>query len=327
MRLIGIAVVLAIGLFIAPHSGTAQQAEKIARIALLRSEKRPIDDRLRQNFAALRAGLHEEGFAEGRHYRIDYHSPASEADVAKLAQALVREKVDVIHASAYVAIHAAQKATQTIPIVAHDYETDPIAAGFVATLAKPGGNITGMFLDIPEIVGKLLELIKTTQPELRAITVLWDPLTGKSQVAAAEQAARTLGINVHIREARAGTLEQTVRSVAASRARALVLLGSPVVTAGFPKIADVAAAARMPTIALFPGFARVGGLMAYGPDAVEQYRQEGRMIGKILKGAKPGDLPVERPTKFYLVINLKTAKALGLTIPPSVLGRADQVIE
>jgi ABC-type uncharacterized transport system substrate-binding protein len=172
MRLIGIAVVLAIGLFIAPHSGTAQQAEKIARIALLRSEKRPIDDRLRQNFAALRAGLHQEGFAEGRHYRIDYHSPASEADFAKLAQALVREKVDVIHASAYVAIHAAQKATQTIPIVAHDYETDPIAAGFVATLAKPGGNITGMFLDIPEIVGKLLELLKTTLPELRAITVL-----------------------------------------------------------------------------------------------------------------------------------------------------------
>jgi ABC-type uncharacterized transport system substrate-binding protein len=328
MRLIGIAVVLVIGLFVAPHSGTAQRGEKIARIALLRSENRPIDDRLRRSFAALRAGLHDEGYVDGQHYRMDYHSPASEADVAKLAEALVRDKVDVIHASAYVAIHAAQKATQTIPIVAHDYETDPIAAGFVARLAKPGGNITGMFLDIPEIVGKLLELLKTTLPELRAITVLWDPLTGKAQVSAAEQAARTLGINVHIREARAGTLEQTVRSVAASRARALVLLGSPVVAAGFPKIADVAAAARMPTIALFPAFAQVGGLMAYGPDGVEQYRrQEGRMIGKILKGAKPGDLPVERPTKFYLLINLKTAKALGLTIPPSVLGRADQVIE
>ena len=196
MRLIGTAVVLAIGLFIAPHSGTAQPAEKIARIALLRSEKRPIDDRLRQNFAALRAGLQDEGYVEGQHYRIDYHSPASEADVPKLAQALVRDKVDVIHASAYVAIHAAQKATQTIPIVAHDYETDPIAAGFVASLAKPGGNITGMFLDIPEMVGKLLELIKTTQPELRTITVLWDPLPGKPQVSAAEQAARTLGIEL-----------------------------------------------------------------------------------------------------------------------------------
>jgi putative ABC transport system substrate-binding protein len=327
MQLIGTALVLAIGLFIAPNPGTAQPAEKIARIAMLRSENRPIDDRLRQNFAALRAGLRDEGYVEGQHYRIDYHSPASEADVPKLAQTLVRDKVDVIHASAYVAIHAAQKATQTIPIVAHDYETNPIAAGFVATLAKPGGNITGMFLDIPEIVGKLLELIKTTLPELRAITVLWDPLTGKSQVSAAEQAARTLGIDVHIREARAGSLEQTIRSVAAGKARALVLLGSPVISAGFPKIADAAAAARLPAIALLPPFARVGGLMAYGPDSVEQYRQEGRMIGKILKGAKPGDLPVERPTKFYLLINLKTAKALGLTIPPSVLGRADQVIE
>jgi putative ABC transport system substrate-binding protein len=327
MRLIRIAVVLAIGLSIAPRFATTQPAEKIARIALLRSEKRPIDDRLRQDFAALRAGLHDEGYVEGQHYRIDYHSPASEADVAKLAQALVRDKVDVIHASAYVAIRAAQKATQTIPIVAHDYETDPIAAGFVATLGKPGGNITGMFLDIPEIVGKLLELLKTAQPELRAITVLWDPLTGKAQVSAAEQAARTLGIAVHIREARAGTLEQTVRSVAAGKARALVLLGSPVISAGFPKIADAAAAARLPTIALLPPFARVGGLMAYGPEAVEQYRQEGRMIGKILKGAKPEDLPVERPTKFYFVINLKTAKALGLTMPPSVLGRADHVIE
>ena len=327
MRLIGLAVVLAIALFVVPFAGTAQQAEKIARIALLRSEKRPLDDRLRQNFAALRAGLNDEGYAEGQHYRIDYYSPASEADVVKLAQALVRDKVDVIHASAYVAIHAAQKARQTIPIVAHDYETDPVAAGFVSSLAKPGGNITGTFLDIPEIIGKLLELLKTTLPELRAITVLWDPLTGKSQVVAAEQAARILGLEVQIREAHARTLEQTIRSIAAGRARALVLLGSPVISAGFPKIADATTAARLPSIALLPPFARVGGLMAYGPDSADQYREEGRMIGKILKGARPVDLPVERPTKFYLLINLKTAKALGLTIPQSVLLRADEVIE
>ena len=319
---------LGLGTVSLPLAAEAQQAGKIAPIGMLRSETRPLDDQIRQNIAAVRAGLQDEGYVEGQHYRIDYHSPVSEeADVAKLAQALVRDKVDVIHAIASVAIHAAQKATQSIPIVAHDYETDPVAAGFVSTLAKPGANITGMFLDIPEIVGKLLELLKTTLPELRAITVLWDPLTGKSQVLAAEQAARTLGIEMQIREARAGTLEQTVRSVAARRTRALVLLGSPVIAARFPKIADATTAARLPTIALFPRFARVGGLMAYGPDASEQYRQEGRMIAKILKGAKPADLPVERPTKFYLLINLKTAKALGLTIPPSVLGRADQVIE
>ena len=326
MRLIGLGVIVTVSL-LSPLAADAQQAEKIARIAMVRSESRPIDDRIRQNIAALRAGLQDEGYVDGQHYRVDFHSPQNEADIASLVRALVRNKVDVINAIGSVAIREAQKATQTIPIVAHDYETDPVAAGFVSTLAKPGGNITGMFLDIPEIVGKLLELLKTALPGLRTVTVLWDPLTGKSQVVVAEQAARTLGIEAQVREARAGTLEQTVRSVAGRKAHAVVLLGSPLIAAGFPKIADATTAARLPTIALFPVFAQLGGLMAYGPDAPEQYRQEGRMIAKILKGAKPAELPVERPTKFYLLINLKTAKALGLTIPQSLLGRADQVIE
>ena len=311
----------------APLAAGAQPPEKIARIGMLRSEYRPQDDRIMRNIAALRGGLQDEGYAEGQHYRIDYHSPKTEAEVVKLAQALVRDKVDVIHASAYVAISAAQKATQTIPIVAHDYETDPVAAGFVATLARPGGNITGMFLDLPEISGKLLELLKTTLPGLRRIAVLWDPFTDKAQVVAVERAAKTLGVEVQILEARAGTLDQTVRSVTDRKTSALVLLGSPVISAGFPKIADATTANRLPSIALLPPCARVGGLMAYGPDAVDQYRQEGRMIAKILRGTRPADIPVERPTKFYFLINLKTAKALGLTIPPSLLLRADQVVE
>jgi putative ABC transport system substrate-binding protein len=327
MRQSGLAATLVLGLVLVPLAIAAQPVEKVARIGMLRSESRPLDARLRQNLAALRAGLQDEGYVEGQHYRVDYHSPASETDVARLAEALVRDKVDVIHASAFVAIQAARKATQTIPIVAHDYETDPIAAGFVATLARPGGNVTGMFLDLPEIVGKLLELLKTTLPGLRAITALWDPLTGRAQVVAAEQAARALGIDIQIREVRAATLDQTVRSIAAGKAEALVLLGSPVISAGFPKIAEATTAARLPAIALLPAFARVGGLMAYGPDAPEQYRQEGRMIAKILKGGKPAELPVERPTKFYLLINLKAAKALGVAIPQSMLLRADQVIQ
>jgi ABC-type uncharacterized transport system substrate-binding protein len=311
----------------APLAANGQPPERIARIGMLRSEHRPLDDRIRQNIADLRAGLQDEGYAEGRHYRIDYYAPTSETDVVKLARTLVRDKVDVIHAIAHVAIKAAQKATTTIPIVAHDYETDPIAAGFVAALAKPGGNITGMFLDLPEISGKLLELLKTILPGLRRIGVLWDPLTGKAQVMAVERAAKALGIEINILEARAGSLEQTVRSATDRKAGALLLLGSPVVSAEFPKIAEATTAARLPTIAIFPAFARLGGLMAYGPDAPDQYRQEGRMIAKILKGTKPAELPVERPTKFYLLINLKTAKALELTIPPSLLLRADQVIE
>jgi ABC-type uncharacterized transport system substrate-binding protein len=292
-----IAVALLFSL-LTPLAAESQLAQKIVRIAMVYSEIRPLDDRIKRNMAAVRAGLQDEGYVEGQHYRVDFHAPQNDADLARLVRALVRNNVDVISAIGAVAIREAQKATQTIPIVAHDYETDFVAAGFVAALAKPGGNITGMFLDIPEIAGKLVELLKTALPELRTITVLWDPVTGKSQVTAAEQAARALGIATQVREVRAGTLDQTVRSVTDRKAQALVLLGSPLIADSFPKIANAATAARLPTIALFPAYARLGGLMSYGPDAPDQYRQEGRMIAKILKGAKPADLPVERPTKF-----------------------------
>ena len=310
-----------------PLGAGAQPSEKVARIVMLRSEHRPVDERIRQNLEALRAGLQDEDLVEGRHYRLDYRSPRTAADVAALAREAVRGKVDVIHASAYGAIHAARSVTTTIPIVAHDYETDPVAAGFVASLARPGGNVTGMFLDLPEISGKLLELLKTALPDVRRIAVLWDPLTGKAQLSAVEQAARALSMEINVVEARAGRLEQALRMAVDGKATALVLPGSPVLSAEFAKIAGAAAAARLPAIALLPNFARVGGLMAYGPDAPDQYRQEGRMIAKILKGARPADLPIERPTKFYFLVNLKAARALGLTIPPTLLQRADQVIE
>ncbi|HEX4840852.1 MAG TPA: ABC transporter substrate-binding protein [bacterium] len=315
------------GLLAAPLAVEAQPSERVARIVMLRSEHRLLDDRIRQNVADVRAGLQDEGYVDGHDYRIDYYAPTSEADIVRLARMAVRDKADVIHAIAHPAIQAAQKATKTIPIVAHDYETDPIAAGFVATLARPGGNITGMFLDLPEISGKLLELFKTTLPGLRRLGVLWDPLTGKAHLIAVERAAKALGIEINILEARAGHIQQTVRSAADRKMSALLLLGSPEVSSEFPKTAEATTAARLPTIAIFPAFARLGGLMAYGPDAPDQYRQEGRMIAKILRGTKPADLPIERPTRFYFLINLKTAKALGLTIPPSLLARADQVIE
>ena len=315
-------------LLVAPLPTEAQQADKTARIGMLRSENRgPDEPAIIRNIAAFRGGLQGEGYVEGQHYRIDYRFPKTDGDAAKLAQAMVNDKVDVIHAAGFVAIDAARRATKTIPIVAHDYETDPVAAGFVATLAKPGGNITGMFLDLPEIVGKLLELLKTAIPGLRRVAGLWDPFTGKAQVVAVERAAKALGIEIQVLEVRAETLERTVRTAADRKAGALVLLGSPVIAAGHGTIAAAAAASRLPSIGLFPVFARAGGLMAYGPEAVDQFRQEGRMVAKILKGAKPADLPIERPTKFELAVNLKTAKALGLTIPPSLLLRADQVIE
>jgi ABC-type uncharacterized transport system substrate-binding protein len=322
-----VAIAVACLLVAVPLAADGQPAEKIARIAVLRPEHRPIDDRMRQLIAALRTGLEDEGYTEGRHYRIEYYSPPSGGDVAALARTVVRSNVDVIHASGHGAVQAARNATTTIPIVAHDYESDPVAAGFVVTIARPGRNITGMFLDHPEIAGKLLDLLKTGLPGLRRIGVVWDPLTGKAQLGAVEQAARALEIEINVVEARAGRLPQTVRSAAERKGSALLLLGSPMLAAGFATIAEAAAAARVPTIAPFPSFARLGGLMAYGPDAPDQHRQEGRMIAKILRGTKPADLPVERPTKFYFVINLKTARALGLALPPALLQRADYVIE
>ena len=321
-------VTLAISLAIIAVPLTAQaQADKIARLGMLRSEYRPPDDpAMMRNLAAFRGGLKDEGYIEGQHYRIDFRVPKTEADALRLAEGMVRDNADVIHAAGFVAIDAARRATKTVPIVGHDYETDPVAAGLVASLAKPGGNITGMFLDLPELAGKLLELL-TTLPGLRRVAALWDPSTGKAQVTVLEPAAKALGIEIEIIEARAATLEQAVRTAADRKAAGLLLLGSPVIAAGHQRLAAAAAKYRLPSIGLFPAFARAGGLMAYGPDAVDQFRQEGRMVAKILKGAKPAELPVERPTKILLAINLKTAKALGLTIPPSLLLRADQVIE
>jgi putative ABC transport system substrate-binding protein len=311
----------------APLAVGAQPAGKIALIGMLRSEYRPPDDpAMRLNLAAFREGLKDEGYIEGQHYRIDLRVPKTEADPVRLAERLVHNNADIIHAAGFVAIDAGRRATKTVPIVAHDYETDPVAAGFVASLARPGGNITGMFLDLPELAGKLLELL-TTLPGLRRIGALWDPSTGKAQVTALEGAAKALGIEIEILEARAATLEQAVRTAADHKVAGLLLLGSPVIAAGHRRLAVAAAKYRLPSIGLFPRFARDGGLMAYGPDAVDQFRQEGRMVAKILKGAKPAELPVERPTKILLVINLKTARALGLTLPPSLLLRANEVIE
>jgi ABC-type uncharacterized transport system substrate-binding protein len=312
----------------APLPVAAQPASSLVRIGMLRSEDRPADDpSLLHNLKAFRSGLQAEGYTDRQSYRIDYRSPKTEADLPKLAHAMVSEKVNVIHATGFIAIRAAQSATKTIPIIAHDYESDPIAAGFAATLAKPGSNITGMFLDLPEITGKLLELLKTAIPGIGRVAVLWDPHTGKAQRIAVEQAASTLPADIEIFEGHAATLEQTVHATKSRNSAARLLLLSPVFAVGHLKIATAAIRMRLPSIGLFPNFARMGGLMAYGPESVEQFWQEGAMVARILKGANPANMPIERPTRFYLFINLKTAKALGLTIPPSLLARADQVIE
>ena len=220
------------------------------------------------------------------------------------------------------------KATTSIPTVALDLETDPMAAGFVVTLARPGRNITGVFLDFPELSGKWLQLLKETVPRISRVALLWDQATGQVQVKAAEAAARDLRLQLQSLAVRSpDEYEGAFRSAANGRAEGLLVLSSPVFNSSRRQIADLATHYRLPAIMPFPGFADDGGLLAYGPNLLGLYGQVGAIVVKVLKGTPPADIPVERPTRFELSVNLKTAKAFGITIPPSILVRADRVIE
>jgi len=246
-----------------------------------------------------------------------------------LAADLVRRNVDVILVSGPAGIRAVRDATSTIPIVALDLESDPVEAGFARSFAQPGGNLTGCFLDQPGLTGKWLELIVEAIPGTRPIAVLVDMTTGPWQLAALRASAAKLGIKVQVYEIRkAAEVDSALAATVKSGSRALVQLSSPLFDGrSAERIAVFTVKHRLPAISLFRRFAEGGGLISYGPNQLEYYKRLSVYIDRILKGAKPADLPIEQPTKFELVINLKTAKALGLTIPQSVLLRADQVIQ
>ncbi len=320
-------LVLALATVVTPQVSHAQQPAKAARIGILR----PAEDNpsFRRSFDGFRRVVRENGYVEGTNLALEYRvRPGSPDDLLALAEELVRLKVDLIVAVAPAGLNAAAKATTSVPIVAVDLETDPIAAGFVVTLARPGGNITGLFLDFPELSGKWLQLLKETVPRASRVALLWDPATGPAQVKAAEAAARSLRVQLQPLEARSpNEYEAAFRSASKDRAGALLVLSSPVFSSSRKQIADLAARNRLPAIMPFPGFAEDGGLLAYGPDLPGMYRQAGAIALKVLKGTPPGDIPLERPTRFQLSVNLRTAKALGLTIPQSILIRADQVIQ
>jgi putative ABC transport system substrate-binding protein len=311
----------------APLVEAAQQPAKAARIGVLRPA--PDNSVFRRDFEGFRQVLRESGYAEGANLALEYRvRPGSPEELQALAEELVRLKVDVIVAIATAGVAAAAKATTGVPIVAVDLETDPLAAGYVATLARPGGNVTGLFLDFPELSGKWLELLKEAVPRLTRVAVLWDPATGPAQAKAAEAAARSLRLQLQSLEARTPSdFEGAFHAAAKARAGAMLALSSPVFNSARRQLADLALKHRLPAILPFPGFAEDGGLMAYGPHLLDMFRQAGAIVVKVLKGTPPGDLPVERPTRFQFVVNLKTAKAFGLTIPPSILVRADQVIQ
>jgi putative ABC transport system substrate-binding protein len=273
-------------------------------------------------------GLRDLGYVEGKNIAIAVRSAGGvPAALATRAVELVQLKVDVIYATGPAAIRAAKEATSTIPIVALDLETDPVGAGWARSLARPGGNLTGLFLDVPSLAAKWLELLNVAAPAVRRIGLVWDPSTGLAQMRAAKAAAPRFALDLQVIEVRsANELDSALGAGVNAGARALVMLSSPLVATSAPKLADFAAKNRLPAISPFRRFPEAGGLMSYGPDFDDFRARSASYVDKILKGAKPGDLPVEQPTKFEMVVNLKTAKALGLTISPSLLQRADQVI-
>jgi putative ABC transport system substrate-binding protein len=251
------------------------------------------------------------------------------AIVPQLAVDLVRLKVDVIVASATPAAVAARKVTKAIPIVMAT-GSDPVAVGLVESLARPGGNVTGLSQMTFELSGKRLALLREMVPGLSRVAVLWNPQSANATLTWKEIhiSALQLGVQLHSLEVRSpDDFEKAFEDATRARAGALFIIGHPVITTNMKRIADLAEKSRLPSIHQVSEFADAGGLVSYGPDRADMFRRAATFVDKILKGAKPRDLPIEQPTKFELVLNMKTAKALGLTIPQSVRFRADRVIE
>ncbi len=320
LSLLLILVVLGAGAAIAE----AQKPAKVPRIGFLSGGARE------SAHEAFRQGLRELGYVEGQNIVVEYRFAQGEGDrLPDLAVELVRLKVDVIVAASTLDALAAQRAARTTPVVMA-LSSDPVETRLVASLARPGGNITGLTTLSPELSGKRLELLKEAVPRLSRVAVLWNAANPDKalEFEKTQIAARSLGVRLQSLEVRGpNDFESAFRAATRARAGALLTLPDTLTISHLSRIADLAAKSRLPTIHEQREFAEAGGLMAYGPNHSDLFRRAASYVDKILKGSKPGDLPVEQPTKFEFVINLKAAKQIGLTIPPNVLVRADKVIK
>jgi putative ABC transport system substrate-binding protein len=274
-------------------------------------------------------GLRSEGFREPD--QIAFITRATGNDPARLAPLLadlIANKVDILLPMAGTAL-AVHSAAPDIPIVTYDLELDPIQSGMLTSLAHPGGQVTGIFLDLPDFSTTWLELLKEAVPRLASIVVLWDPSTpAAAQYKAVLAAAQRINVSTEVMEVKApAELDRVFETASARQFDGLLMLSAPILSIYSKHIAELTLKHRLPAISMFSSFARAGGLLAYGPNLEELYREVGVMTGKVLKGTKPADLPVERPARFELVVNLKTAKALDLKMSNLVLARADEVIE
>ncbi|HEU5297049.1 MAG TPA: ABC transporter substrate-binding protein [Burkholderiaceae bacterium] len=328
IRGVAFIAVLAFTLLAAPLAAEAQQAGKVARIGFLSftspSDRPPLRDAFRQR-------LRELGWVEGENVVIDYRYAEDRVDrLTDLAAELVRLKVDLIVSWGTQGVTAARNATKTIPIVMIAVR-DPVGTGLIASLARPGGNVTGVagYAGL-EIVAKQLELLKEIVPKIHRVAILSNPTNAYHKLAIREMnvPARSLGVQLQLLEARGpNEFDGAFAAMAKERVEALIVLSDAMLNSHRGRLADLAAKSRLPAAYGVIESVEAGGLMSYGPSFLDLFRRSAAYVDKILKGAKPADLPVEQPTTFELVINLKTAKALGLTIPPSLLARADQIIE
>ena len=312
-----------------PMAARAQQSERLRRVGVLMN--RAADDPQAQaNVAAFVQGLQQLGWTDGRNVHIDTRWTSGNADdTRKYTAELDALAPDVIQASGASTVGALLKVTRTVPIV-FAATADPIGAGLVASMARPGGNATGFMNYEDSMSGKWLELLKQIAPGVTRAAVLGDPTlsSGRGQLGAIQTAAPSFGVEVSPVDVRdAGEIERAVTAFARSSNGGLIVLSNPAASIHRELIITLVARHKLPAVFFERTFAADGGLISYGPDYIDQYRQAAGYVDLILKGAKPANLPVQAPTKFELVLNLKTAKALGLTVPQSLLTRADEVIE
>jgi putative tryptophan/tyrosine transport system substrate-binding protein len=320
-------ILVAVGLLVVAVMAEAQQPKKVPRIGIL--PPGPISERMHL-WEAFRQGLRELGYVEGKNITLVFPSAEVKPErLPDLAAELVSLKVDVIVAAGTVAVQAAREATKTIPVVT-PIITDPVEAGFVASLARPGANITGLTLISVQLSGKRLELLREVVARISRVAVLSNPaaLNSQLQMRETEVAARALGVQLQPLDVRnPDDFDRVFRAATKDRADALIALDDPFLFTHRTRIVKLATKSRLPAIYGFREFVETGGLMSYAANLSDMYRRAATYVDKILKGAKPADLPVEQPTKFEFIINLKAAKQIGLTIPPNVLARADRVIK
>jgi len=320
---VALAVGFVLSILAGPLAAQAQPAGKVARLGVLLFSTPAADP----NLPAFRAGLRDLGYVEGRNVALEYRYAEGQPErISDLALQIASLKPDVLLVLGGDMVPFVKNATATVPVVMLTSQ-DPVEAGLVASFARPGGNLTGVAFVSSETAGKRLQFLKEAVPSLARVAVLWSPDHPDGEYRNTEATARRLGIHIQSLEVRRpGDFDEAFQAAMRERAEALVVASSRFMNSNRPRVEEFARRQRIPLVTGWGPWARAGSLMSYGPDLDTLARRAAAHVDKILKGAKPADLPVEQPTKFELVINLKTAKALGLTIPQSVLMRADQII-